>query len=497
MTQEIDPSKPRPLGPIEWLIIIIASIGFMFDIYELLMLPLIAGPALNELLGAKPGSADFNLWKSLLFYVPAFVGGSLGLVGGYLTDVFGRRRVLTWSILVYALSALAAGFSTNIWMLLFFRCTTFAGFCVEFVAAVAWLAELFPNPLQRERILGYTQAFSSFGGLAVAMANEQIATFATSLPPIMEGHAAWRYTLISGVIPAIPLIIIRPFLPESPTWKKRRDEGSLRRPSIRELFSPALAKTTIVTTLMFACAYGAAFGAIQHFPEIVKGLPGIKELPTGLPPKTAAKAPTGDKGATPAAPEKVVAAAAAPTKPPAGDATSAKAPPARPKNTQQREAARAQQWQEWGGLLGRVALAFLAVRIVGRRLLIRIFQVPGLIAMPIIFGVLAVQDLTLAKWGIAVAGFLTVAQFSYWGNYLPRVYPVHLRGTGQSFAANVGGRMIGVMAAPVTITLSSFLPGPPTTQLAYAAAIVGTSVYAIGFAASFFLPEPSATNMDD
>ena len=49
-------------------------------------------------------------------------------------------------------------------MLLFFRCTTFIGVCVEFVAAVAWLAELFPEPKQRETVLGYTQAFSSIGG---------------------------------------------------------------------------------------------------------------------------------------------------------------------------------------------------------------------------------------------------------------------------------------------------------------------------------------------
>ena len=52
-------------------------------------------------------------------------------------------------------------------MLLFFRCTTFIGVCVEFVAAVAWLAELFPDPKQRETVLGYTQAFSSIGGLLV------------------------------------------------------------------------------------------------------------------------------------------------------------------------------------------------------------------------------------------------------------------------------------------------------------------------------------------
>ena len=47
----------------------------------------------------------------------------------------------------------------------------FIGVCVEFVAAVAWLAELFPDPKQREKVLGYTQAFSSLGGLLVAGAN--------------------------------------------------------------------------------------------------------------------------------------------------------------------------------------------------------------------------------------------------------------------------------------------------------------------------------------
>ena len=50
----------------------------------------------------------------MLFYVPAIAGGIFGLLGGYLTDRLGRRRVLTWSILLYAFSAFFAGFSTNI-----------------------------------------------------------------------------------------------------------------------------------------------------------------------------------------------------------------------------------------------------------------------------------------------------------------------------------------------------------------------------------------------
>jgi MFS family permease len=163
------------------MILVMAAIGFAFDIYELLMLPLIAPPALKELLGdAAP--ATVSTWRSVLFYVPALAGGLFGFLGGYLTDRLGRRRVLTGSILLYALSAFLAGFSTNIWMLLLLRCTTFIGFCVEFVAAVAWLAELFPNAHQRERVLGYTQAFSSVGGLLVAIVNSFLAERAAQLP---------------------------------------------------------------------------------------------------------------------------------------------------------------------------------------------------------------------------------------------------------------------------------------------------------------------------
>ena len=103
--------------------------------------------------------------ESYITWSSAICGGVFGLLGGWLTDRFGRRAVLTWSILLFAVSALLSGFSNSAMMLLVLRCTTFIGVCVEFVAAVAWLAELFPNPKQRESVLGYTQAFSSFGGM--------------------------------------------------------------------------------------------------------------------------------------------------------------------------------------------------------------------------------------------------------------------------------------------------------------------------------------------
>src|SRR5688572_21823830 len=182
----------------QWLVCAVASLGFAFDIYELLMLPLIVRPALMELLGARPGTPEFNYWVGMLFYVPAMAGGIFGLLGGYLTDRLGRRRVLTWSILVYAGSAFAAGYATDIRTLLILRCLTFVGVCVEFVAAVAWLAELFPEPKRREAVIGWTQAFSSVGGIMVTGAYYLAVTWGPSLPEVRGGHEAWRYTLMSG-----------------------------------------------------------------------------------------------------------------------------------------------------------------------------------------------------------------------------------------------------------------------------------------------------------
>src|SRR5690242_2361352 len=179
---------PRPLSLTDWLVLIMASIGFAFDIYVLLVLPLILPPALAELLpNSPPGSAAFNNWRGLMFWVPALVGGAFGLVGGYLTDRLGRRRVLTWSILLYGVATFGSGYATSMPMLLVLRCATFVGVCVEFVAAVAWLAELFPDHKQRERALGYTQAFSSIGGLIVSGVFLLINKYHDALPAISMG----------------------------------------------------------------------------------------------------------------------------------------------------------------------------------------------------------------------------------------------------------------------------------------------------------------------
>ncbi len=94
----------RKFTTTQWLVCVIAAIGFAFDIYELLMLPLIIKPAIAALSAPLieqmvkdgmsrpeaiatwlPGGPNYTYWARLLFFVPAVIGGIFGLFGGWLT----------------------------------------------------------------------------------------------------------------------------------------------------------------------------------------------------------------------------------------------------------------------------------------------------------------------------------------------------------------------------------------------------------------------------
>jgi hypothetical protein len=333
-------------------------------------------------------------------------------------------------------------------------------------------------------------------------------------------------------------------------WLDRRASGSLSRPSLGGLFSPELRRTTLVTAALSACAYGAAFGALQLTPlRVIPGTPELAEQRKDLKPlQDEAKQINGDLlkldpslkaeyAANPAlqtlaakrAKNRIAFRAA--TK--AGDKAKADAINAEFKalgeelekltaanpatktliadrekllkqlgdNREKQEPLdkavkargnQAQLWQEMGGLAGRLVLAALVVMAVARRTLLRIFLIPGLLAVPLTYFSLYHTGGAGLDWGIAICGLLIVAQFSYFGEFLPKVFPLHLRGTGGSFATNVGGRMIGTSAAFLTTNvIAPMMPGASTfDKVALAAGVVGTSVFVIGFILSFLLPEP-------
>lgn len=518
------PTSTPSLGSITRILVLaIAAIGFLFDTYELLMFPVIGSDAVGELIrvnpdGSSPGwlgelgfsdgsglkrgmpstSVAVRTWGGRMQWMAALFGGGFGLLGGLMIDRLGRKTIMVASILAYSISPVAAAFSTVLWHLVLFRCTTFMGVCVEMVAAVTWLAELFEDKRTRELVIGWTLATSSLGGFLVTLAYSGIVkaveTAAANAAaqdmqveyPFFAGYVpenvAWRFTLLTGLIPGAMILLLMPFVPESGVWKKKKQEGSLKRPSFAELFSPHLRTTTIVTTVLSACGYAAAFGAIQMTPlQIIAGHPDM----TAKIPQAVKDAEAEARKFKKDTPERKVADAHILAV--RGDhkeelKTAAEALRARRGNIQ--------LWQEIGGLLGRILLAVLLL-FVPSRTLIRLFLIPGVFLFPITYFQLVQADYVIFAVAIFFCGLLTVAQFSFLSEFLPRVFPMHLRGTGGSFATNMGGRMIGTMAATLNTEYLSYLfTGTTPMQVAAAAGVIGGSVYLIALVATFFLPHP-------
>jgi MFS family permease len=493
------PSGSPTIGPLtRWLIVILAAIGFLFDTYELLMTPLVLAPALSELLHVPPNHPEVTAWVGNVLWMTALCGGVFGLLGGWLVDRLGRKSVMVGSIFVYSLSPVLAGLSTSLGWLIFFRCATFVGVCVEFVAAVTWLSELFPDKRQRERVVGWTQAFASVGGLFVTGVSSGIGSLVQRqvLPALPVGDPtspAWRYTLMTGLIPAVLIVFLLPFVPESAVWLERKRSGTLRRPRFGELFAPGLLRTTLVTTVLSACAYAAAFGTLQV--TVTQGVPGLPQLadararirPYSEANEALAKELRELPPDSPAREQKQKELNANLRE--IGKVTKEEIQPRRE---------HVQFMQELGGLVGRILLALALVAVASKRVLLWLFQVPGLVIIPFVWFWVYGNQPEYFTWGVFLAGLCIVSQFSYFGEYLPKVFPVHLRGTGGAFATNVGGRMIGTAAAFLTTNVIAPLITVGSNnfeKVAYAAGVTGVLVFALGFLVSFFLPEPPADKL--
>ncbi len=481
-----------------WLIIIIASIGFLFDTYELLMTPLVAPPAIAELLDVPLNHPSVTLWTGRLLWITALCGGIFGLWGGWLVDRVGRKSVMAASIFVYSFSPFLAAYSNSLPTFIFFRSATFIGVCVEFVAAITWLAEVFEDKKQKEKWLGITQAFASLGGVFVTLVSAWILANSKDFPtlglPIPNNGstpATWRYLLTTGILPAIPIALLLPFVPESRVWKEKKLAGTLKRPRISELFAPEFRRVTIVTALLSACAYGIAFGALQLTPlRIAPGLPEAAPLSKQMAPLRAEAKALNQKydETAPGSPERAEVK----------KELKANFDKFAPLDKQVKEVGNEVQfYQEMGGLTGRILLAVFVIMGLSRLSILKIFQIPALICIPLTYFILFKTGGTSFMLLYGICGLLTVAQFSYFGEYLPKVFPLHLRGTGGSFATNVGGRMIGTSMAVVTTNLVAPMIAGSVDKvtpivMAQAAGYVATTIAVLAFVIGFLLPEPKA-----
>jgi len=166
-----------------------------------------------------------------------------------------------------------------------------------------------------------------------------------------------------------------------------------------------------------------------------------------------------------------------------------------------------------GGIVG-VPVWWLTTRLTNYlkgapcRAVLRAVLLPGIIILPLTFGFLIANSLDTAYIGMFCAGMLVIGQFTFWGNMLPRYFPVHLRGTGESFAANIGGRLIGTSFAFLVFTVTdekweglfpAALHGPEgfAMRVAYTTAAIGFFVFAAGWFIAGKLPDPKYSNHED
>src|SRR3979490_1423946 len=93
-------SSKAVLTPTHWLIIIIASLGFLFDTYQLLMTPLVGPPAISELLKVPLSNQAVSDWMGNLLWLSALSGGVFGLLGGWLIDRCGPKFAMALGIFI-------------------------------------------------------------------------------------------------------------------------------------------------------------------------------------------------------------------------------------------------------------------------------------------------------------------------------------------------------------------------------------------------------------
>ncbi|MGO9480591.1 MAG: MFS transporter [Candidatus Kryptoniota bacterium] len=184
-------------------ILLMSWAGWVFDFYSLILFTFLLIPI----------SAQFHLSNISRSYV---IGASLaatavgGVFMGILSDRYGRRRVLQWTILTYSIGTFLSGFSPNLTLLIIFSMITGLGVGGEWATGQTYIGETFP-PHVRARYAAFMQTGAPIG-----------IVLASIIGGFLEPVVGWRACFFISIMPAILVIIIRRRLPESDIWARRK-----------------------------------------------------------------------------------------------------------------------------------------------------------------------------------------------------------------------------------------------------------------------------------
>ena len=200
------------LTPMHWRVLTGSFLGWVFDGYEALALVVVLFPALHSLLSAEQ-MASPSIYAGSVIGITLLGWGIGGLVGGIMADYVGRKRMMLWSVFLYALFSGFTAFSQNFTQLCILRFITGLAMGSEWSTGISLLAETWPEKA-RAKGAGFLQSGFGWGTLAAAV----IWYALSGTKPL--GEETWRLMFAIGAVPALFVLYMRRGLEESEKWKQ-------------------------------------------------------------------------------------------------------------------------------------------------------------------------------------------------------------------------------------------------------------------------------------
>ena len=244
----------------QWLVLTIASLGWIFDVFEGQILLSSEKQMLAALLpaGTSEGMRDYYKYVALGAFL---AGGALGgVIFGAIADRIGRARTMVITILMYSLFTCLTAFVQDWWQVVALRLLVALGVGGEWAVASAMVAEVFP-PKARAWSGAIFHGSSVLGTyLAVAAGNFIVAG---------DPQWGWRIAFLIGALPALLTLWIRWQLREPETWSKAAAGKSMTAGQhLASLFAPGIAGRTLLGFTLAVIGLATFWGVHIHGKEM-------------------------------------------------------------------------------------------------------------------------------------------------------------------------------------------------------------------------------------